>query len=379
MTLATRPERQDFWDGIRLLGRAPSYAFSATVLLAATLGIGLTWALTGLLHLLVGRALHIWPASPSAWHPASSAGEWLMNIAGDLLEPFLAVLQLVQFVLSPQLTLSTRFCIGLVGVCNLAVWLGVGAIIARAVAVQVAEVKWGSLPRTVTEALRRVPRCWGGVALPLGAILGLWGLIFALGLPAIVPGLDQWWVTLLSPIGLIIGLAAAFLCLMIVVCWPWMAVSAAVEDADSFGVLSRCCSFLLSRPWLAMGLLVVVVVEGAILLLLLHWLLMWGQQLVLGAWVPTLRAEALQDAQNSLRAVAMFVYRAVATGLFWTLITLLYLIIRREVDGIPFETISGAERETPVKDPYPVVGIPATDAVIPMTVPAPANSTDEHS
>ena len=48
-------------------------------------------------------------------------------------------------------------------------------------------------------------------------------------------------------------------------------------------------------------------------------------------------------------------------SLFWTSATIIYLVLRQSVDLMPLEQIAPSDAERPVRDPLPVVGMPAVD------------------
>jgi hypothetical protein len=52
-------------------------------------------------------------------------------------------------------------------------------------------------------------------------------------------------------------------------------------------------------------------------------------------------------------------FSAYAISFFWTSATMIYALLRRSVDRAPFTFIAPDDDERPLRDPLPVVGIPA--------------------
>ena len=54
--------------------------------------------------------------------------------------------------------------------------------------------------------------------------------------------------------------------------------------------------------------------------------------------------------------------KGIGISYFWSATVVIYLLLRQEVDGVPVDRVAPDDELRPVRDPFPVVGIPATDA-----------------
>ena len=46
-------------------------------------------------------------------------------------------------------------------------------------------------------------------------------------------------------------------------------------------------------------------------------------------------------------------------SLFWTSVTIIYLLLRQSIDKMPLDRLAPSDQERPPRDPLPVVGMPA--------------------
>ena len=46
-------------------------------------------------------------------------------------------------------------------------------------------------------------------------------------------------------------------------------------------------------------------------------------------------------------------------NLFWTSVTIIYLLLRQSIDKMPLDRLAPSDQERPPRDPLPVVGMPA--------------------
>ena len=182
------------------------------------------------------------------------------------------------------------------------------------------------------------------------------------GIPGRIPFLGEYWLFATSPLVLIGGIATAILLLATAAGWPLMVAAAATDDSDSFGCLSRAFSGISSRLWYLMGLALFAIVVGVVfmtLMTLIGDLAIWCTLSLAGIGA----GEA--HVQNSLYSPVVRMTYQIVQGIgisyFWTAATILYLILRNEIDGFPIEQIVSDEPPA-ARDPLPVVGIPATDS-----------------
>ena len=155
----------------------------------------------------------------------------------------------------------------------------------------------------------------------------------------------------------------AFLMLTTAFGWPLMVAAVSTDDCDSFGALSRAYSCLTGRPWHLMSYASIGTLVGVVLMSVVHliaettiWCAMSGMALGMGE----------ELAYGSLRGTLPPVVRELVTGVgisfFWSASVVIYFLLRLDVDGVPLDRIAADDDARPVRDPLPVVGIPATDA-----------------
>ncbi|MBM4074143.1 MAG: hypothetical protein FJ267_00690 [Planctomycetes bacterium] len=212
-------------------------------------------------------------------------------------------------------------------------------------------------------ALGRWAQGIGSIALPIGgACLTGIGIGFAC-LPANLPWIGQVYLFVVSPVVFAMGLAMAGLLLAAFVCWPFMIAAIAVDDCDGFGGFSRSYSFWTGRFAYA-GWLFLVACALALVVRWGVWELGWFAIRCSLRASRTLLGGAFDNSVLSSYQVSIlkFVSAAVSFSYFWCSTTIIYLLLRKEVDRRPIDQIAMANEQLPPRDPLPVVGIPATDA-----------------
>ena len=245
---------------------------------------------------------------------------------------------------------------------NLGLWSLAGVILCRRSAILFSGNEESTIPNAVQFSLKRWPTTMGAPLIPLFSAF-LLGLIAAgFGLVGQLPFIGPLWLTVTSPATTLLGFAIAFLLLATAFAWPIMVASVATDDCDSFGSLSRAYSGLSGRPWQALGLACVGLLTGTVLIslvLLLGITTVWCtiSSVALGSGTERADESLLKPATNLVRLVTS----GVGISFFWSTTTILALLLRREVDGVPLERLAQDDNLRPPHDPLPVVGIPATD------------------
>ena len=255
------------------------------------------------------------------------------------------------------------------------VWGILGGAIARITMVRVAKMRQAG----VAEALRFSVR----LALPLVLapccpLLGLFfcaviGAAFGLlyWLPAVGPALAG--VMLVLPLGA--GLVMTLMAAGLLVGWPLMQAAVAAGSEDALDAMSRTFSYLNQRIGSIAALLLLVWAEGLVgiflvdlfaggVIRLTHW--------SLGLTAPGTHLEALFGASDA--SAGAFAAQAHAFWLgsvqllahawiysfFWTAAALLYLWLRHDVDGTPWEEIDA--RGTSVSPAISTIAAPPAGA-----------------
>ncbi|QDT18071.1 hypothetical protein [Alienimonas californiensis] len=368
---SNRPVDWAWWlPEVRLL-EAPRIALSPVIVALAFAGLVAAAAGDFAIHELIGDAR---PETVTAfpWDPAPAA-YFGPPLPGDLEErpavrSLLAPLHLPAAGLNDLLSL-TDWPQTLRGALRLGwallVWGFFGTAICRAAAVRFAVGASGSPVAALRMAGGRWISSLGSPLLPavgLGVLaLGLIVLGWAGDLPAVGP----WLVAVLWGAALLAGLAAFVLIVLLAIGWPLMIAALAVENSDAFDAFSRAFSYVLGRPLR----LVVHVVAGAAIAavaVLLAQLATTAAALLaagfagVGMGPEDLRSLGVTPgaAGTADAAVAgrfwltlwVALPAAYAAGLFWTLVTVSYFLLRYADDGVETDELWQPDRALPPDD-----------------------------
>jgi hypothetical protein len=355
-TFSSRPDRP-FLE-LRPLLRAFGMASDARKLVLASLGVALTvagWSVAGWSGGIADRApvaltLANFPAwvIPPAWP----------DLALRVLEPVRVLVLPGMTVFSPGVGWGTRLVGLLLALWILGVWGILGGAIVR---IAVVEVATGSRIG-VTTALRFALGKWGSlIGAPLTPLFAV--AIFALGCAGF--GLVYWIpLGIGSTIGaifwflpLLAGLVLGFILVGLAAGWPLMVATVAAENEDAPDALSRSYSYVnqrLARYALhalvagAMGVAGLVVVS--LFTRVVVNLATWGVELGSPA-----DAGKIPLAWN---VVIQILIRAWVYSFFWSSVAVIYLMLRRDVDGaewydvyLPEHDRDAFVEETPPAEP----------------------------
>jgi hypothetical protein len=187
----------------------------------------------------------------------------------------------------------------------------------------------------------------------------MWGLFGRL------PILGSWWLTLTSPFLGFLGLLMALLLLTTALGWPLMVAAVATDDCDSYGGLSRAWGGLLNRPWHFLACVILALMIGLMLMLVAH---LFASTASYCSVSSTAFGSGASQAElgliKPLTRLMKLMLAGVGVSYFWSASTILFLLLRQEIDGLPLNHLARDIGDRPVRDPLPVVGIPATDAEI---------------
>lgn len=245
------------------------------------------------------------------------------------------------------------------------IWAWLGAVISRQAVGCLSETR-DSFPAAITFGFRRWPNAIGGPCLPLTASAALAVLLVVLTFPGRLPWLlGPAWLIAISPVLVLIGLAAAFLVGVLLLSWPLIQTAVAVDrDCDGFNSLSRVYNYVTMRPWHLAWYVLVILVTGPLVLFAAEWL---AESMVsLLTRMATIGAGSSRHGPafaSTLEWWARLGLTAFAASFFWSATGLTYVLLRRSVDGVPCDQlvpIGGVERN---RDPYPVVGMAAAAPV----------------
>jgi hypothetical protein len=292
------------------------------------------------------------PALPGWWHFGDDpfTGTWL-QLSRPVWQIFAGVYEPGRPV--QPVSLAALLCWVLSALWGLAVWAFFGGAISRIAAVQLAcdeQVGWGA-------SLRWAASKWlsyfGAPLFPLaGVVLAVLPLLVAGWIMRLDVGLLL--AGLLWPLALVGGLVMALLLLGLIFGWPLMWATISVEGTDTFDALSRAYAYVFQRPLRYLLYAVLAAVLGLLGWLLVEnfaaaviWLGLWGAGWGAGA----LREEAIRSGDLSGMGgggVALVGFWAGLVkwlavgyfyGYFWTASTLIYYLLRRDVDGTEMDEV----------------------------------------
>lgn len=309
-------------------------------------------------RLFPGSQAHFALARPN-WDFATPARS--LSIPAYLESALVRLTEPVQVVLGPFVQIFSLRIDGrswvhacLAAVWALAVWGIIGGAIARMATVQVSAGMRVGMRRALWFALGKATPLVGGPLTPLlGVALctgfcALFGLLYRVPAGPAVAGV-------LFVLPLVAGLVMATILLGLAAGWPLVHASVAAEADDGFDALSRSYAYVFQRPgryaaylllaW-AVGLTGVVFVDvfsrGIV-----H-LAQWGLSLsVPGDALPRLlhAPDAGSGSTPAIfhgfwLAVVALLVRAWPFAYFWTTASLIYLLLRQEIDGTDFHKIA---------------------------------------
>ena len=298
---------------------------------------------------------------------------------------------------------------------SLAIWAMLGGAMHRVAALQAGREEKISLFEAIRFARSRFLSFFCAPLMPLAFVVLLGVLLMLGGLLTNIPWIGPFLVGALFIFALLLGLAIAFLLIGLLGGGGLMYPTIAVEGSDCFDAMSRSFTYVFSRPWRAGLYAAAAVVHGAICYVFVrffaflalastHWFAkaaVWtgGQTLPTTVasnpdkmdvlWTaPTFSTlhtwnwEAMTAAQG-FGAVLVMAWVYVVVGLvaafalsyFVGSMTMIYYLLRREVDATEFDEVYISEEED---EPLPPVEPePEGDLMLTATEEAPAEEATE--
>jgi hypothetical protein len=310
--------------------------------------------------------------APYSWADLSSTAWRLTEPVRYLVGPFLEVFALDNH--------WKGFLHGLLAAFwGVLVWGIFGGAIARITVVQVARTEGVGMG----EALRFAIQKWLPlVGTPLSPLLGVaffTALCAAFGLLYWLPG--PWGPTLAGIFAifpLLAGLVMSLVLISLAIGWPLMHATIAAEGEDGFDALSRSFAYVNQRPlryaacvalaW-ALGVLGLIVVDlfARTTIHMAHWALSFGAPDDLLAALFRAGTGPVDSAPRAVHAFWLSVVGLVVHGwiysYFWTSATIIYLVLRQDVDGTPWHVIAAPERRPFAFAPGPIGDAPGAAGI----------------
>jgi hypothetical protein len=273
-----------------------------------------------------------------------------------LVEPFLGVFS----ARSRGWTFLHRLLAALWGVV---VWSLLGGAIARIAVVQAARGERIGLPEALRFAIRKAVPLLSAPLSPLVGVAFFAVLVALFGLLYRIPTLGPVIAGALAFLPLLAGLTMALILFGLAVGWPLMPASVAAETEDGFDSLSRAFAYVHQRPvpyaaYLALawvlgtaGLVVVDLFAGMV-----GGLTEWGLSFSAPGNLLSTLFGALPGAGPTSTAGRLHTFWLSLVSLlahawifsyFWTVVTRIYLLLRRDVDGTSWDDVAITDRSIP--------------------------------
>jgi hypothetical protein len=246
-----------------------------------------------------------------------------------------------------------------VALWKLAVWAFFGTMLCRSAAVSLTQGRRASTKGLLSFSARK----WFSVfSSPLIVLIAIGVLLLPIGLLGL---LFNWafsaWITiLLWPIAIVCSFIAAVLLIGLVFGFPLMWAAIGVEGTDSFDALSRTYAYLFQRPLKLLFYLVVAAAFGALGLFfvgifadLVCGLGCWAASWWCGDFYDKIMIDGPFPWVFKLLLAFFILVKYLAAcfffSYFWTAMTAIYLLLRRDVDSVELEQVfeeGGAEAES---------------------------------
>ena len=280
----------------------------------------------------------------------------------------------------------------LAGVWGVVVWGLIGGAIARIAMVQAARSERVEMATALRFAGRKwlplivAPLCPLVAVAVFAASCAAFGLLYRLpiALGPIVAGLFAF-------LPLLAGLVMALILILLAVGWPLMHATVAAEAEDGFDAVSRSFAYVHHRPghyaayvalaW-AVGTIGLAFVEvfAGLVLHLSQWAVSFGapRGLLSGLIrydMPSTVVPLARDFHAFWLSVVRLLVHGWVYSYFWASAAIIYLLLRHDVDGTPWQNVALAGREAPA--PAAPAPSPSTEGGITAGEPSEATSSSE--
>jgi len=268
-----------------------------------------------------------------------------------------------------------------------------GGAISRMAAVDFARSEEISIRRALRFSLRNWAAFLGAPLIAMAGFGACWLFNFFAGLVAHIPIFGALLVAIFWCLLILSGFLMALILLGVGLGWPLMIAAICTDAGDAFDGLSRACSYLLNRPWYGLFLTCLSLGIGSLLLLFVEGMVEFTAKMTVipyaasGMVAETTSLVAnenqpfpvLQEWTNSsgdpyqsvsegsaTRTLQLFWMRLLASvpaafvfSYFWTMVTIIYFLLRKREDATPLNEVWVPETTT--RTGMPLVGIPAAE------------------
>ena len=307
----------------------------------------------------------------------------------SILEPWLKIAQPASKLLNRNQTWENWAEIWTLVIGRMLVWTFFGGILVRMFAVQLGRDSSESPRQAARFVAQRYVGYLTGPALPVFGVLFLCIPLFAVGALGQFLG-DSGGLLVGISMGLfaVLSLIVVLIVIGVLAGWPLIVATISVEGSDGFDGFSRAYSYVMNRPWQATSLVVLGTIYGLITLTFasvvmdaVFYIGFWAAGIGLGheamdtyvgVGLPASFAQCRglvsqldgnAEVDSSLIAfyasAGSYLLRGLQYSLFWAVVTVVYLVLRRSDDAVPMDEIFVPQPES--NDPVPVVGTAASE------------------
>jgi hypothetical protein len=349
---------------------------------------------------------------------ASAGRRWLGWLVDDalpvLLEPLLKLLRPIYYFFQPGMGFWNRLYLASILFWTFLTWAVFGGAITRIAVVQAARPNESvRLKEALNFARERFLSYLGAPLLPLAGLIALMVLLILFGLMENILLLGELASVVIIPLALLLGVIATVI-LIGLLGLPLMYATLSAEGSDSFDAISRSYSYLYQAPWRYLGYAAVALGYGIVTVFFIGlasslaiYLARWGLNLLpvtsqrelsfLFAWAPTSfgwrdlllsgspHAHLVEVIQPSglpalqlglletpeyeftlinkigtlITSFWLYLFFLVVVGFgysfFWTSSTIIYLLLRRQIDETDLDEVY--LEEAPEEGMGPVVSV----------------------
>ena len=348
------------FPGLRLVG-AIRMAFDLRKLVIAALGLALLQLGWSILDRLFPGSTAVTPASSTAglsieldFHAETWISASLWQAHEGLSEPFRNLLSPLSALFDPRGGWVAMLHALLAMAWLFLVWGICGGAICRIAVVRVARMQQTGIGAAISFARRNAVSLTLSPFIPLGGLAFCSVIMAGFGLLYWVPAVGSVLGGVLFAIPLGLGLIMTLLAVALAVGWPLLQAAVAAGAEDSLDALSRSFGYVNQRIGSLAALAGFAWLEGMVGIVLMNSLAVavirlteWG----LGLTGPAAQMATIFGGAGGAQSVVargahafwLGVVRLVAHGwvysFFWTAAALIYLWLRHDVDGTPWEDI----------------------------------------
>ncbi|WP_298858978.1 hypothetical protein [uncultured Gimesia sp.] len=249
------------------------------------------------------------------------------------------------------------------------VWSLFGGAITRIAAIQFAQDEHIGFIAALRFSSKRILSLVSAPLLPFAGMGFFWILCLLIGLFGNIPGAGAIIVSLLWGLAFLFAFVMSLILLVTLAGWPLMMTTISVEDSDGFDGLSRVFSYLFSRIWYFLWLVIVTLCYGSLclffvelLMQLVSYLSYWGVSWGMGSEET---AKLFQQNQNSIattislgwQSILSILFSGFVISFFWSANTVIYFLLRNCDDGTPLDHVYNADEEEEQAADLPLAGV----------------------